>query len=165
MLQERIVVDLVTPPTGNKKMVRVRTTDGRDLDHFPDAPFTLIKGDEYEVSLEPREYKGKMYYTIREALPVSRVGQGSQNPQRSLDGPGEYQVTDKEQMIFVTGVVGRAMGSGKFNEAHIAPLTLAAAQAWNDLMQVITYGYGLDANAGYGHGDQQEEPPGYPEER
>ena len=40
--------------------------------------------------------------------------------------------------IFITGVVGRAMGSGKFSAADIAGLALAAAETWNALSAPTT---------------------------
>lgn len=43
------------------------------------------------------------------------------------DGRGS---TDKDRDIFVTGVVGRAMGSGKFAISDIPALAVAAMAAW-----------------------------------
>lgn len=40
---------------------------------------------------------------------------------------------DKDAMIFVTGIVGRAMGSGKFDTQDIPLLSKAAVAAWNDI--------------------------------
>ncbi len=51
-----------------------------------------------------------------QALPGARTPTGSQ-----------------ERMIFVTGVTGRAMGSGVFTPEHIRILALAAADAWDEL--------------------------------
>jgi len=36
--------------------------------------------------------------------------------------------------IFITGVVGRAMGGGTFTSLDILPLTMAAAQAWDQVI-------------------------------
>jgi hypothetical protein len=41
------------------------------------------------------------------------------------------RTTDQEKMIFVTGVVGRSMGSGKFAASEIPVLTQAALIAWD----------------------------------
>jgi hypothetical protein len=40
---------------------------------------------------------------------------------------------DKDAMIFVTGIVGRAMGSGKFDTQDIPLLSKAAVAAWNEI--------------------------------
>jgi hypothetical protein len=42
---------------------------------------------------------------------------------------------DQAREIFITGVVGRAMGSGNFDAGAIGALTTAAAQAWHELQQ------------------------------
>ena len=40
---------------------------------------------------------------------------------------------DQERMIFITGVVGRAMGSGKFTASEVPVLVQAAAEAFDRL--------------------------------
>ena len=52
---------------------------------------------------------------------------------RVIQGGGGRPEPDA-RMIFVTGIVGRAMGSGKFSASEIAVLTQAAMQAY-DLSQ------------------------------
>jgi hypothetical protein len=42
-------------------------------------------------------------------------------------------VDGKDAMIFVTGVVGRAMGSGKFETQDVPLLAKAALAAWNEI--------------------------------
>jgi hypothetical protein len=39
----------------------------------------------------------------------------------------------KDAMIFVTGIVGRSMGSGKFDTQDIPLLSKAALAAWNEI--------------------------------
>ena len=40
---------------------------------------------------------------------------------------------NSDEQIFITGIVGRAMGSGQFSVTDIVGLTLAAAEAWQAL--------------------------------
>ena len=47
--------------------------------------------------------------------------------------PGEAQ-PDQARHIFITGVVGRAMGSGKFTASEIPVLTQAAGEAYDRLL-------------------------------
>jgi hypothetical protein len=57
-----------------------------------------------------------------------RVYQGAGGAVPPTGNPNVGQ--DQGKHIFVTGVVGRAMGSGKFTASEIAVLTQAAAQAY-----------------------------------
>ncbi len=45
--------------------------------------------------------------------------------------------TDKDALIFITGVVGRSMGSGKFVCSDIEALTHEALNAWNILKTMV----------------------------
>jgi hypothetical protein len=49
--------------------------------------------------------------------------------------PGGAQTVDerKEAQIFICAIVGRAMGSGKFETQDVSLLTKAALAAWNDV--------------------------------
>lgn len=51
----------------------------------------------------------------------------------------------KAEEIFVTGIVGRAMGSGIFNLSDIAPLAKAAGIAWRDRNHTPTATIPVDA--------------------
>lgn len=77
----------------------------------------------------------------RQAAPhgVQQIGQVAQQgmPSQPQDAPPykpapELRDVDKEESIFVTGVVGRAMGSGSFHVGDIDALTKAAVKAWRD---------------------------------
>jgi len=67
--------------------------------------------------------------------PVSRetpyaARTGFQRPSYSQGGPVGAGSSKDERMIFITGVVGRAMGSGKFSAAEVPVLAQAAAAAF-----------------------------------
>lgn len=61
---------------------------------------------------------------------------GQAGPVRGGDRPAptppNVPQSDKEEGMFIMGVVGRAMGSGQFSTGDIAMLTKCAAQAWRD---------------------------------
>ncbi len=56
--------------------------------------------------------------------PTPPAGGGNSRPNNHVD---------KDAMIFVTGIVGRAMGSGKFDTQDIPLLSKAAVAAWNEI--------------------------------
>lgn len=51
---------------------------------------------------------------------------------RPATAPQNVPQSDKEEGMFIMGVVGRAMGSGQFAVGDIYSLTKAAAAAWKD---------------------------------
>lgn len=96
--------------------------------------------------------KGRMP-TIAKGTPVSFEAQKSQNGNTWNYGnlrPDTDKPRDKtpeesaqiggfrpnpDEQIFITGIVGRAMGSGQFSVTDIKALTLAAYEAWQALQQ------------------------------
>jgi hypothetical protein len=78
-----------------------------------------------------------------------RVVEGGARPYGSPRDPGEAK------MIFVTGVVGRAMGSGKFTASEIAVLAQEAARTY-DLVTAPSPKPQLQ-------GQPSDEPPQYPD--
>lgn len=65
-------------------------------------------------------------------------------PQPTPVGAAVPVNADKERDMFVTGVVGRAMGGGQFSASDIKILTLAADEAWTELVAKRS-GRGADA--------------------
>lgn len=111
----QIVAKYVNPPKDGGKQSTVKTPDGTIYGFWPDK-VQMVQGKTYEVEVSTREYQGKTYRTVEKA---SEVGGGN----------GE----DREQSIFITGVVGRAMQSGKFDISDISSLAVAAREAWRSV--------------------------------
>lgn len=55
-------------------------------------------------------------------------------PRVRLPVPEPVLPTEDQRMMFITGVVGRAMGSGKFASFEIKGLTESALKAWNQVL-------------------------------
>lgn len=78
------------------------------------GPFFIFKGD-VQIGGFSAPQPGKQYSA----------------PQRQASAPTSNM--DQSQHIFITGIVGRAMGSGNFALTDIKALTLAARDAYNAL--------------------------------
>lgn len=82
------------------------------------------QGDKVEFNaIKKTTATGKDWYLLDNPhIPESKILGGTFGPQ----GRGN------DWSIFVTGIVGRAMGSGKFGITDIKGLSLAALEAWID---------------------------------
>ena len=96
----------------NFTIINVKTSKGGN-------PYTNVK----DVSIADN-------HTLDDALPTS--GQQSR-PMPIVNGMNK---NDTQRMdIFVTGVVGRSMGGGRFNENQILVLTEKSVEAFNKCMK------------------------------
>ena len=94
----------------------------------------------YDISSSKRSGKGNEYFNIKNLYIVPKEGQ----PQPSepsvqkavtneLKKTGNY--INPNLVMFVTGVVGRSMGGGRFNENQILVLTEKSVEAFNKCMK------------------------------
>ena len=94
----------------------------------------------YDISSSKRSGKGNEYFKIKNLYIVPKEGQ----PQPSepsvqkavtneLKKTGNY--INPNLVMFVTGVVGRSMGGGRFNENQILVLTEKSVEAFNKCMK------------------------------
>ena len=94
----------------------------------------------YDISSSKRSGKGNEYFNIKNVYIVPKEGQ----PQPSepsvqkavtneLKKTGNY--INPNLVMFVTGVVGRSMGGGRFNENQILVLTEKSVEAFNKCMK------------------------------
>ena len=83
-------------------------------------------GDQVEFQAESKPSRdGKKYWHYTS---MSLKGSGGDSPRSS----GRHTAaTDAFRQMYIVGIVGRAMGSGKFDAADIESLTLSAAQAFD----------------------------------
>ena len=94
----------------------------------------------YDITSSKRSGKGNEYFNIKNLYIVPKEGQ----PQPSepsvqkavtneLKKTGNY--INPNLVMFVTGVVGRSMGGGRFNENQILVLTEKSVEAFNKCMK------------------------------
>ena len=104
----------------------------------------------YDITSSKRSGKGNEYFNIKNLYIVPKDGQ-PQEPQdtRYAHQPSEPSVQkavtnelkktgnylNPNLVMFVTGVVGRSMGSGRFNENQILVLTEKSVEAFNKCMK------------------------------
>lgn len=129
--------------------IKVRLSDGQEKKAFGKGPPPQIPpGTPVTFNLNQ---KGRSYYysNLQNASFAAAVWPApphvpqSPYPERPFNGPHtpplptiapEFRKHDaNERMIFITGVVGRAMTSGQFGISDIVTLTLTAADAYDAL--------------------------------
>ena len=84
----------------------------------------------YDV-INSRESKAGNPYTNVQNLVVLGEGEGVTNTQPAPTTNGNKSDSNKDRLIYVTGVVGRAMSSGNFSELKISALTEEAVKSFN----------------------------------
>ena len=68
---------------------------------------------------------------LERAQPVGQVGShNGADPAKVRAFSNRPRTTTEAENIFVTGIVGRSMGSGQFRVDQISELTVAARRAW-----------------------------------
>ena len=94
---------------------------------------TSSKGNPYT---NVKDVKIADNHTLDDALPVTTPSNTSSIRLSSLVNGGNKNETQRMD-IFVTGVVGRSMGSGHFSVEDISDLTKNAVRAFNDNLKNI----------------------------
>lgn len=84
----------------------------------------------YDV-INSRESKAGNPYTNVQNLVVLGEGEGVTNTQPAPTTNGNKSDSNKDRLIYVTGIVGRAMSSGNFSELKIDALTEEAVKSFN----------------------------------
>jgi hypothetical protein len=120
----KVTVNYVNAPAAGKQYGSIKTEELGYLSVKPGDLALFAKGHKYEVEYEERgQYKN---FVRLAAPPPGAPAQAAGND-------------DVQRMIFVTGVVGRAMGSGKFGASEIKELTLEANEAFRELTSQIPF--------------------------
>lgn len=126
--------------------VKVRTQHGEQKLFTKREPPRLVSGT--PITFEAtKAQQGNSWYISN----IHIQGRSSQG-QRQAAAPSLPPAQDennKERMIFITGVTGRAMQSGQFGLADVKALALAAAEAFDALSgekapSPEQHGYGQD---------------------
>ena len=94
----------------------------------------------YDISSSKRSGKGNEYFNIKNLYIVPKEGQpqpSEPSDQKAvtneLKKTGNY--INPNLVMFVTGVVGRSMGGGRFYENQILVLTEKSVEAFNKCMK------------------------------
>jgi hypothetical protein len=139
-MQATIQVKYVNPPKPGGKMANVKDAEGNVYFFYPDK-FSAQPGE--TVEYEQQNWKGKPALVIKGSLmPVAPdiTKRPPAAPAPAYVPPAHFReppaanghATGKDKLIFVTGVVGRAMGSGKYDPNDIGLLTKAAVVAFHE---------------------------------
>lgn len=114
----------INPPKEGKTNYSIKDADDFLYSLQPKYLDRIQVGVPVEITYEDRQFNDrwfKMVKAVREVAPA----QGA-NTASAQDSP-----ISKDEHIYVTGVVGRWGGSGKFEATDIKALTLAAADAYD----------------------------------
>ena len=116
MPQATVVCKFVNPPKPGKRYGSVKDPAGIYWSLPPNLVSQVTQGASILVNYEetPEGYKN-----IKSIVPTAQ-------PQARQNTPSN----SNEEAIFVTGCVGRALGSGQFGISDIKILTLSAAEAY-----------------------------------
>lgn len=114
-----VTAQFVNQPKEGKRFGSIKTEIGY-IGVKPSDLSQFVKGQKYEVEYkENGEYKDFVRIV---SAPAASAGHNRPNANGANTG----------REIFITGVVGRAMGSGKFGLDEIGLVTAKASAAWDD---------------------------------
>ena len=111
----------------------IKTEDGRTL--YANEYVSLERGDRFtcDMSEMKTSKQGNQYYN---ASNVRKLGDMQTPPSYEPEdvpmhnGNGNSHVNKEALRIYVTGIVGRGMGSGQFGISDIEPLTAEAVRSF-----------------------------------
>lgn len=120
MATANVKIQYVNQPKEGKSWGSIKTVDGKYYGVKQAMLSQFAKGQSYDI-----EYSSKTTEDGRELRSVDKV--------LATAASGGGSVGANDRAIFITGVVGRAMGSGQYPISELSMLTLAAADAWDAL--------------------------------
>ena len=154
-MQATITPKFMDAPREGGKYWSVKGQDDIQWKVHPDIAQHMARGIPVTVEYTVNDFNGKQYNMVKalagtaqpapqpapqpaQPAPVVQpqpapapAPQPASTPRPSAAHINAHFSTQAEE-IFVTGIVGRAMGSGKFGPEHISVLTKAAIQAWQN---------------------------------
>jgi hypothetical protein len=136
----QVTVQYVNPPKDGRKNGSLRLTNGSFISVSPEL-LPLFEGCENStIDIETREWTppGGKPMTFANSGPNGTRAAAPRAAAQSRPAPPPLQTAaprnvDTDKHIFVTGIVGRAMGSGKFAASEVRVLTQAALEAFEML--------------------------------
>jgi len=131
-MQAMIQVKYNNEPKPGKKMANIKTADGMTFFYYPDK-MGFREGENVTIEYDEQQWGDKPVNVIRRIVPaVSPQAATRPVPGHNSNGHTNGNGSSKDELIFVTGVVGRAMGSGKYDASDIGLLTKAAKVAYHE---------------------------------
>lgn len=110
----------------NQLQVGTSATVGYEVNNFNGGNLNMVKRVDLNGALPVQDRNADKPQLGSPSYPAP-----SPAPYQNGNGNGRGLTQAKE--IFITGIVGRAMGSGQFTSTDIKLLALAAADAWDAL--------------------------------
>lgn len=158
IVTESITVKFVNPAKDGFKFASLKLADDTFISVRPEDLGLFSKGGTYAVDIElsdKMDKYGNPYRMVKKLAGGTAPAQRGPTPQpMSQTMPQGNQAEE----IFVTGIVGRAMGSGQFQIEDIVSLTQAATQAWRSRNGNIAATPKYDTGSGGNHIDMPDDP-------
>lgn len=128
----QITVEFVNQPSKNPKFGSIKGADGVYYSIGAGVLERYRKGMSFDAPVTSRDYNGKTYYSIPDSFDPSKSSETTA-AKPAVNGHSNGNGQTKDAAMFVMGVVGRSMGSGKFETQDIPLLAKAALAAWNEI--------------------------------
>lgn len=141
-----ITIKYVNQPKEGKSFGSVKDSTGQMWGVHQSKLNDLKPGQTVDVTYTSKDYQGKEYRNIS-AFTVKAAA--------APPAGGAPRGASTDEQIFITGVVGRALGSGKFDAEDVSKLTVAAYKAWGALQAMRK----LEAETPPGHPPLDDEIP------
>ena len=130
---QNIIKTIYDNSKNGRPSFNIKTEDGRTM--YANEYVSLERGDSFtcDMSELKTSAKGNQYYNISN---VKKLGDMQTPPSYEPEvvpihnGNGNSYVNKEAMRIYVTGVVGRGMTSGKFSISDVEPLTAEAVRSF-----------------------------------
>ena len=122
MPEATVTVEAVAYPKEGKAYGSIKTKELGWIGMKPDKLSLFTKGQSYLIEYKVSGDEGQWKNFVRVIPKPNGAG-----------ASGHVGPIDNSRMIFITGIVGRAIGSGKFAMQDIFDLTMTAAKAYDTL--------------------------------
>ena len=130
-MQTTVEVAFVNQPKNPGWSGSIKTSDGQYYSVKESDLGLFQKGQKYTIGYDEVTKGGKTYRNFNGAL-LGPTTETKTAP--ATNGANHYSQTDtRERGMFIMGVVGRAMGSGKFEASDIEVLTKIAAASYDEV--------------------------------
>lgn len=141
-LQSQITVAGITPPAIGKKQGKIIDSLGNSWNVWGDKLHLYAMGQTYNITYEVNEFNNKQFNVIKTVSPAS----GQPQPQRAVAQPPAQpqppvgiQLSAKDEMIFVCGIMNNSVGNSNVNPfelttAELIGMMQKAQQVWRNTM-------------------------------
>lgn len=122
-----ITVAAIEWPKPDKKLGAIIDSSGQRFGVWPDKLPGYQQGRSYEIGYESSEFKGKTYYTVKTATPVSGTGAGLIIPRAAPTPPPRNEDADNQRRmdIFICGGFNNFMSNPTVKPMEISTEQMA----------------------------------------